>query len=116
MEYFSFDYPDSLPFKYLPLKKFLLVFFVIYATSSYAQNAEKQFNDSFKQLTDDPGFKHATISLYVINTTTGKPVTEVNTEVSVAPASCQKVITASTAFSLLGHDYTYKTTLGYTGN
>jgi D-alanyl-D-alanine carboxypeptidase/D-alanyl-D-alanine-endopeptidase (penicillin-binding protein 4) len=51
----------------------------------------------------------------VINTTTGKPVTAVNTEVGVAPASCQKVITASTAFELLGHDYTYKTTIGYTG-
>lgn len=103
-------------FKFLPLKKFLLVFFVIYTTSSFAQNAEKQFNDSFKQLTADPVFQHATISLYVINTTTGKPVTEANTEIGVAPASCQKVITATTAFSLLGHDYTYKTTLGYTGN
>ncbi len=39
-------------------------------------------------------FKHATISLYVLNTTTGKTVTETNTEVGVAPASCQKVITA----------------------
>lgn len=67
-------------------------------------------------MSDDPGFKHATISLYVVNTTTGKPVTEVNTEVGVAPASCQKVITASTAFELLGHDYSYKTTIGYTGN
>ncbi len=34
----------------------------------------------------------------------------------MAPASCQKVITASTAFALLGHDYRYKTTIGYTGN
>src|SRR6185437_16388543 len=79
-----------LPFKFLPLKKYLLAFFLIYATSSFAQNAEKQFNESFKQLTDEAGFKHATISLYVINTTTGKPVTEYNTEVGVAPASCQK--------------------------
>ncbi len=72
-------------------------------------------NAAFKNLVDDPSFKHATISLYVINTTTGKTVTEANTEVGVAPASCQKVITASTAFAMLGHDYRYKTTLSYTG-
>ena len=51
----------------------------------------------------------------MINTSTGKKITDENSEMGLAPASCQKVITASTAFELLGHDYTYKTTLGYTG-
>ena len=82
---------------------------------SFAQKSEEEFNTAFKNLQDDPSFKHATISLYMINTTTGKAVTEANTEVGVAPASCQKVITASTALSLLGQDYKYKTTIGYTG-
>ncbi len=81
-----------------------------------AQKIDQVFNTAFKKLAEDPTFKHATLSLYVINTTTGKPVTEVNTEIGVAPASCQKVITAATAFELLGHDYSYKTTLAYTGN
>ena len=98
------------------MKKLFFLLFLIYSSNSFAQNINEQFNDAFKKLTEDYTFKHATISLYVINTTTGKPVTEVNTEVGVAPASCQKVITASTAFELLGHDYTYKTTIGYTGN
>ena len=94
----------------------MILFLIIYASNAGAQNANQVFNTAFKKLAEDPTFKHATISLYVINTTTGKPVTEVNTNIGVAPASCQKVITASTAFELLGHDYTYKTTLGYTGN
>jgi len=98
------------------LKKIVFLFLLFCTTQSFAQNSEKQFNDAFKRMTDDPSFKHATVSLYVINTTTGKPVTAVNAEVGVAPASCQKVITASTAFALLGHDYSYKTTIGYTGN
>jgi D-alanyl-D-alanine carboxypeptidase/D-alanyl-D-alanine-endopeptidase (penicillin-binding protein 4) len=97
------------------LKKLFFLLFLIYASNAFAQNIDEQFNDAFKRLTEDATFKHATISLYLINTTTGKPVTEVNTEVGVAPASCQKVITASTAFELLGHDYTYKTTIAYTG-
>jgi D-alanyl-D-alanine carboxypeptidase/D-alanyl-D-alanine-endopeptidase (penicillin-binding protein 4) len=98
------------------VKKIVLLFFLIYSANSFAQNAEKQFNNAFKKMTEDPTFEHATISLYVINTMTGKPVTDVNSEVGVAPASCQKVITASTSFALLGHDYSYKTTIGYTGN
>jgi D-alanyl-D-alanine carboxypeptidase/D-alanyl-D-alanine-endopeptidase (penicillin-binding protein 4) len=98
------------------LKKLFLFFLVISSAHTYAQHTDRAFNSAFRKLAQDPAFKHATISLYVINTTTGKPITEVNTNIGVAPASCQKVITASTAFELLGHDYTYKTTLGYTGN
>ena len=98
------------------MKKLFILLAAIITTQAYAQNIDRVFNSAFKKLAEDPTFKHATISLYVINTTTGKPVTEVNTNIGVAPASCQKVITASTAFELLGHDYKYKTTLGYTGN
>jgi len=97
------------------LKRLLILLIAMVATQTYAQNIDKVFNAAFKKMADDPTFKHATISLYVINTTTGKTVTEENTNIGVAPASCQKVITASTAFELLGHDYTYKTTIGYTG-
>ena len=55
-------------------------------------------------------------SIYVINSSTGKTVADENIQAGLAPASCQKVIIASTAFELLGHNYTYKTSLGYTGN
>ena len=98
------------------MKKLFIFLTAIITTQAYAQNIDRVFNSAFKKLAEDPTFKHATISLYIINTTTGKTVTEVNTNIGVAPASCQKVITASTAFELLGHDYTYKTTIGYTGN
>ncbi|MEO6948500.1 MAG: D-alanyl-D-alanine carboxypeptidase/D-alanyl-D-alanine-endopeptidase, partial [Ginsengibacter sp.] len=40
---------------------------------------------------------------------------EVNTQTGLAPASTQKIITSATAYALLGKDYRYKTTLGYTG-
>ena len=98
------------------MKKIFLFLFIFYASVSLAQNTEQQFKVAFNNLSNDPSFKHATISLYLINTTNGKTVTDVNSEVGVAPASCQKVITASTAFALLGHDYKYETTIGYTGN
>jgi serine-type D-Ala-D-Ala carboxypeptidase/endopeptidase (penicillin-binding protein 4) len=98
------------------LKRLFILFLLIYGFRTEAQKIDQVFNTAFKKLAEDPTFKHATLSLYLINTTTGNIVTEVNTEIGVAPASCQKVITASTAFELLGHDYSYKTTLAYTGN
>ncbi|HEY5462039.1 MAG TPA: D-alanyl-D-alanine carboxypeptidase/D-alanyl-D-alanine-endopeptidase [Hanamia sp.] len=97
------------------MKKLLILFLFFYTSYSQAQPIDQVFNTAFKKFEGDSTFKHATISLYMVNTTTGKPVTEVNTNIGVAPASCQKVITASTAYELLGHDYKYKTTLGYTG-
>jgi D-alanyl-D-alanine carboxypeptidase/D-alanyl-D-alanine-endopeptidase (penicillin-binding protein 4) len=96
------------------LKKLLFLLLAMQLSAADAQISQK-FNSAFREFAADPHFKHATISLYLVNTTTGKPVTEVNTETGVAPASCQKVITASTAFALLGHDFTYKTTIGYAG-
>ncbi len=97
------------------MKKLLLFYCLLASSGAFAQRTESQFNSAFKIMKADPSFRHATISLYVINTTTGKTVTEENIETGVAPASCQKVITAASAFGLLGHDYRYKTTLAYTG-
>ena len=97
------------------MKKLLIPFLILLGTTIHAQHINESFNSAFKKFAGDPSFKHSTISLFVINTTTGKTVTEVNTNIGVAPASCQKVITATTAYELLGHDYSYKTTIGYTG-
>lgn len=97
------------------MKRLLISIFILTVAHLHAQDINQSFNSAFKKFAADPSFEHSLISLYVVNTTTGKPVTEVNTHIGVAPASCQKVITACTAYELLGHDYTYKTTLGYTG-
>ncbi|MDP4282781.1 MAG: D-alanyl-D-alanine carboxypeptidase/D-alanyl-D-alanine-endopeptidase [Bacteroidota bacterium] len=97
------------------MKKLLVPFLLLLVFNVQGQHINESFNSAFKEFAGNSLFTHSTISLYVINTTTGKTVTDVNTNIGVAPASCQKVITASTAFELLGHDYTYKTTIGYTG-
>ncbi len=97
------------------MKKIFLFFFLSFFFKLNAQQINFTFNSALKKFLSDNSLKHASVSLYVINNTTGKTVTDVNTKVGLAPASCQKVITASTAFELLGHNYIYKTTLGYTG-
>lgn len=97
------------------LKKLFLVIMLLAFVQLNAQTVNAKFNSAFKKFEEDRSFTHATISLYVIDSSTGKAITTKNIQVGMAPASCQKVITASTAFELLGHGFTYKTTLGYSG-
>ncbi len=76
---------------------------------------KKKINAAYKNFASDEIFKHASLSILIINNENNTPLLDVNSEVGLAPASCQKVITAATSFDLLGHNYTYKTRLGYTG-
>lgn len=97
------------------MKKIFIPLLLLLAANLAAQNVTESFNATYKKLASDPSLAHSMISLFVINTRTGQNVADINTEVGVAPASCQKVITASTAFELLGPGFTYKTKIGYTG-
>ena len=78
-----------------------------------AQPAKSKLQKVYQQFEADPQLKHATSSLYVINAKTGQVVFDKNSQVGLAPASTQKIITATTAFELLGQDYQYKTIVGY---
>jgi serine-type D-Ala-D-Ala carboxypeptidase/endopeptidase (penicillin-binding protein 4) len=98
------------------MKKMLLVAgcWVMVAGSS-AQPVSSKLQKAFKMFENDSQLKHATSSLYVINAKTGQVVFDKNSQVGLAGASTQKIITASTAFELLGKDFRYKTEFGYTG-
>ena len=71
--------------------------------------------EAYRQFESDSQLRHAISSLYVINAKTGEVIFDKNSQVGLAPASTQKIITAATAFELLGKDYRYKTELGYSG-
>ncbi|MEO5501032.1 MAG: D-alanyl-D-alanine carboxypeptidase/D-alanyl-D-alanine-endopeptidase [Ginsengibacter sp.] len=100
--------------------KILLYYFLLIVGLGFSGNSSSQatnaaFNSAFAKFAGDADLKHATISLFVINNTTGKTVTEVNRETGLAPASTQKTVTAATAFALLGKNFSYKTSLGISG-
>ena len=80
-----------------------------------AQSRETSFNDAFTRLLKDPDLKHATVSLLVKDLKSGKVITKTNVETGLAPASTQKVITASTALALLGKNFKFPTKVGYRG-
>lgn len=96
-------------------KTVLLLFCSLSFITNFAQTVPQKLQAAFKQFENDPQLKYAISSLYVIDAATGKVVFDKNSSVGLAPASTQKIITAATAFSVLGKDYRYKTELGYTG-
>ena len=96
-------------------KRYLLpVFYILHFTLS-AQTTKQKLQQAYQEFEADSQVKHALNSLYVINAKTGAVVFEKNSQIGLAPASTQKIITATTAFELLGKDYRYKTELGYDG-
>lgn len=93
----------------------LAFIFLFLVGNCYAQTISQKLDAAINKLAVDSQFKHGIISLYVVETKAGKIIFDKNSETGLAPASCQKVITSTTAFELLGKNYTYKTSLGYDG-
>src|SRR5215831_14866004 len=92
------------------MKTTLLLFtFFLLHFALLAQSISQKLQTAYHQFESDSQLRHATISLYVINAKTGDVVFDKNSQIGLAPASTQKIITATTAFELLGKDYKYKT-------
>lgn len=98
------------------MKRLFLFIFLFDIARLNAQDVESVFNSAWKKFIADKSLQHASAGIYVINSSTGKIVANQNIQQGLAPASCQKVIIASAAFELLGHNYSYKTSLAYSGN
>lgn len=79
------------------------------------QTLYKKLENAVVGLGNDSQMKYAIVGFYVVNSKTGAVVYSKNARVGLAAASSQKVITATTAFDLLGKDYCFKTELGYDG-
>jgi len=97
------------------MKTFFLVLGLLTTTFSFAQDAGKNLIAAMKKMETDAQFKHASISLYVVDSKTGKVVFDKNSEMGLATASTLKVVTSAAAYELLGKDYRYKTDIGYDG-
>ncbi len=79
------------------------------------QDLRERIRKEITKFESDSQMRHAALGLFVVESNTGKPVFEKNAQLGLAPASCQKVITATTAFELLGKDFRYKTEFRYNG-
>lgn len=96
-----------------PLK--LLVFFLFTTGITAAQFPADRLEQAWQNLLNDEQAKYAITSLCVLDAKTGTPLFTKNENIGLATASTLKTITAATAFSLLGKDFRYQTTLSYSG-
>ncbi|MEO7263744.1 MAG: D-alanyl-D-alanine carboxypeptidase/D-alanyl-D-alanine-endopeptidase [Ferruginibacter sp.] len=87
----------------------------LYSIPAFTQPITQQLTTAFSKLAADTQFSHATISMYVVESKTGKMVFSKNEQLGMAPASCQKIVTSISAFELLGKHYSYKTFIGHDG-
>ena len=87
-----------------------------YKLSSKINNKLHVIHEGWEHLLSDSQLSHSIVAFYVVDSKSGTVLIDKNGTVGLAAASTQKVITSSTAFALLGHNYTYKTTLQYDGN
>lgn len=97
------------------LKRSLFFFFTLSQSISFAQGPIQRLTQSFTTLQGDEQAKYALLSICVLDAKTGKELFARNENIGVATASTLKTITAATAFSVLGKDFHYQTTIGYSG-
>jgi D-alanyl-D-alanine carboxypeptidase/D-alanyl-D-alanine-endopeptidase (penicillin-binding protein 4) len=98
------------------LKRSLVFLLTLSSILSFAQSPAQKLAQSFNALLDDPQAKYAMASICVLDANTGKQVFAKNENIGLATASTLKTITSATAFSLLGKDFRYQTTLSYSGS
>lgn len=90
--------------------------FPLLHTSAFSQSPSKsRIEEAYRQFENDTSLKNATASLTVLDANTGMPIFQHNQEIGLATASTMKVITAATAFDILGKDFKFQTNLSYTG-
>lgn len=59
--------------------------------------------------------EHALVSVYAVHSETGEVLIDQNSDLSLVPSSCMKIITTAAALHLLGPDYRFETHLEYDG-
>lgn len=97
-------------------KIMILLLAILLSATVNAQSLNNTLQTAWQQLEKEEQCAHATMSLYVVESKSGQIVFDKNSQQGLAPASCQKIISSATAFSLLGNNYKFKTELGYEGD
>jgi len=92
------------------MRTFFIISLASLALCSFSQQK------SIESFISDSVMLHASVSFCVADANNGEVVTEYNSGKSLIPASVLKLITSAAALELLGSQYIFKTTIGYTGS
>jgi D-alanyl-D-alanine carboxypeptidase/D-alanyl-D-alanine-endopeptidase (penicillin-binding protein 4) len=98
------------------IRKLILLSLFFITTGASAQSLQQKLQTVFGRLQQDSQCRYASASLTVLDAKTGEVLYANNPDMGLAPASTLKTVTSATAFYMLGKDFQYQTTLGYTGS
>jgi D-alanyl-D-alanine carboxypeptidase/D-alanyl-D-alanine-endopeptidase (penicillin-binding protein 4) len=87
----------------------LLICSMLISIASFAQPVKERLGRAMDGLLKDSQMRHAIMSLYVVDSKTGKVIYDHNSETGLAPASTQKIVTSAAALELLGKNFKYQT-------
>lgn len=93
----------------------LLLFLSFFVSHTDAQPLAQKISTAFRAFESHESLVNGMASLIVLNTNTGQVVFAKNEKLGLAPASTLKTVTSTAAYQVLGADYTFETTLSYTG-
>lgn len=93
---------------------FLILTLFLILNTSHAQIPATKLESAYARFTASPELKYATVSFSVIDKT-GKLIFGKNENSGLAPGSTLKVVTSAAALDLLGEDFTFETSVFYTG-
>lgn len=91
-------------------KRGIPVLFFLLPLLSFSQE------NAFRKFLTDSSMVHASVSFYITDPDSIRPVLDYNSEKSLNPASVLKLITSAASLEMLGPDHRFRTTIGYTGN
>lgn len=93
--------------------KFYFLFLLCFGQSLLL--AQSNLQNAINSFAKDPMLKHAGLGISVVDVNSNKEIGQFDSERSLVPASSLKVLTTASALALLGTNYSYTTTLAYTG-
>ncbi|WP_316785513.1 D-alanyl-D-alanine carboxypeptidase/D-alanyl-D-alanine-endopeptidase [Pedobacter frigiditerrae] len=93
----------------------LSILLIALSLNVFAQFPIAKLEQAYQNLVNDEQAKYAITSLCVLDAQSGKVIFAKNENIGLATASTLKTITSATAFSVLGKDFKYQTTLAYSG-
>jgi D-alanyl-D-alanine carboxypeptidase/D-alanyl-D-alanine-endopeptidase (penicillin-binding protein 4) len=98
------------------IPQLLTLSFLFIAGYAPAQSLQQKLQSAVNKLQADSQCQYASLSLTVLDVSTGKEVFSANPSMGLATASTLKTITTITAFNMLGADFKYQTAFGYSGS
>ena len=102
------------------MKRTIIAALIFTAIATCGHSAHGQsisdLDKTVSQACREEGMKHGMLSVCVYNITTGKEIYARNAELSVTPASVQKLLTTGVGFARLGSDFRFTTKISMRGD